>query len=211
MTTALVFPAATAALVRAHVPAGATVFAVDAGAEACLAAGIVPRAVVGDMDSVRPETLARLEAQGASVHRHPAKKRDTDGALTLAEATDDDLVFVGAGGGRADHAFANLHLLYAASRRARVRAVDVDAEAWVATPTRPVRLALPRGAVVSVLPLFERCEGVTLEGLQYPLADATMPLGDPYGVSNVASAEEQEVRLSRGTLLVIAPRHASES
>lgn len=203
------FPPATADLVRRGVPQGARVLAVDAGAEACLAAGVVPWAVVGDMDSVTPATLAALEAKGARVVRHPAAKRDTDGALALKLVDDDHVVFLGAGGGRPDHALANLHLMLAASRRARVEAIDADGRAWVATPERPVALDLPQGALVSVIPLTERAEGVAYRHLAWGLDDATMEAGDPYGVSNVAGPPPQEVRVRAGALLVLAPSQGS--
>lgn len=205
MTTFLVFPGATAALLQAHLPPGARVIAVDAGADACLDAGLVPGWIVGDMDSVRPGTLRDLEARGARLHRHPTRKRDTDGALALAQAHDDHLVFLGAGGGRSDHALANLHLLLAASRRARVESIDADGRAWVATPEHPVTLHLPRGAIVSVLPLTQRAEGITYRNLEWGLVDAVMELGDPYGMSNLATDAPQEVRVQKGALLVLAP------
>ena len=207
----LVFPPATAQLVEAHVPSGARVIAVDAGAEACLHAGVVPEAIVGDMDSVRALTLEALHGQGARIVRHPAQKRDTDGALALQEARDaDEILFLGAGGGRADHAYANLHLLWAAAGRARVRAVDEDARGWVATPRAPVELDLAPGTVVSALPLLEGCEGVTYEGLRYGLDGASMRIGDPYGMSNVAHAPRQTIRVSKGALLVIVPRMSAD-
>ncbi|HWH07740.1 MAG TPA: thiamine diphosphokinase, partial [Candidatus Thermoplasmatota archaeon] len=201
----LVFPPATADLVRRHVPPGARVLAVDAGAEACLAAGVAPEAVVGDMDSVRASTLEALAARGARVVRHPAAKRDTDGALALRLVEDAHVVFLGAGGGRPDHALANLHLMLAASRRARVEAVDADGRAWVVTPERPLALDLPDGAVVSVLPLTPRAEGVAYRNLRWGLDGAAMEMGDPYGMSNVAGPAPQEVRVAAGALLVLAP------
>lgn len=207
MTTLLVFPAATPGLLRAQARPGVRVIAVDAGAEACALAGVRPDLVVGDMDSISAATLAHLTREGVAIERHPNAKRETDGALALRHATGDDhIVFVGAGGGRADHAFANLHLLArAAASGARVRAEDADATTWVATPARPLSLELPKGALVSVLPFGGRAEGVTYEGLEWALADATMDVGDPYGVSNVATGPRQAIRVRTGTLLVIAP------
>lgn len=202
----LVFPRATPEMVRRHVAPHATVVAVDAGAEAARAAGVVPDLVVGDMDSVSPATLEALREAGARVERHPAAKRDTDAALGLRHlAGHEEILFLGPGGGRADHALANLHLLVAASERARARAVDEDANTWVATPERPVDLALREGATVSVLPFDPVCEGVTYESLRYPLVEATMRAGDPYGVSNVAGPAPQRVRVRQGRLLVIEP------
>lgn len=202
----LVFPLASADLVRRHLPAGARVVAVDAGAEALAAAGVVPDLVVGDMDSVRAETLVALARKGARLERHPSAKRDTDAALALRHLQDcDEILFLGPGGGRPDHALANLHLLAAAAERARASAVDADARTWVVTPERPVELGLARGAILSAIPFDPVVEGVTYEGLEYPLQDAIMRAGDPYGLSNVCVAPAQRVRVSRGRLLLVAP------
>lgn len=206
MVGVLVFPRATAALLRAHLPTGAKVVAVDGGAEACLAADVVPALVVGDMDSVRAETLAALAKRGARLERHPISKRDTDAALALAHVQGEpEIVFLGAGGGRPDHALANLHLLAEAARSASARAVDDDHETWIVTPDRALELRLPRGEIVSVIPFDGHAEGVTYAGLEYPLHDATMRAGDPYGVSNVAGAPPQRISVAKGRLVVIRP------
>ena len=206
MLGVLVFPRAAAALVRAHVPPGARVVAVDGGADACLAAGVAPALVVGDMDSVRPETLRAAVAAGARLERHPSAKRDTDAALALAHVKAcGSVLFVGAGGGRPDHALANLHLLAECSRWAAARAVDEDVETWLVTPDRPLELRLPPGSILSALPFDANVEGITYEGLEFPLRDATMRAGDPYGVSNLASAPVQRIAVSRGRLLVMRP------
>jgi len=203
----LVFPRASEALVRTHIDArGSRIVAVDGGAEACLAAGIVPHVVVGDMDSVRPETLRACEARGARVERHPSAKRDTDAALALAHLEGcDAALFVGAGGGRPDHALGNLHLLATASLRWPARAVDQDAETWIVTSDRPLTLHLPQGTLLSAIPFDAIVEGITYEGLEYPLTDATMRAGDPYGLSNVAAASAQRIRVASGRLVVMRP------
>jgi len=208
VVVALVFPPATAALVREFLPPGARVIAVDAGAEALRAAGVRPDLVVGDMDSISGATLAALEVEGVRVERHPTAKRDSDGALALAHAKDREVVFLGPGGGRADHSLANLHLLVRASAGANARAIDVDSFTWVVTPDRPLRLARPAGTTLSVLPFGGPAHGVTYSGLRYALNDASMGTGDPYGISNECLAPPQEIRVREGILLVIEPRGA---
>lgn len=204
MAAVLVFPRATPDLVRANLPDGARVIAVDAGAEALRLAGVMPDAVVGDMDSVSAETLARLRDAGVRVHEHPPRKRDSDAALALALVPpEEDVLFVGALGGRVDHALANLHLL--ASRRGSARAVDEDARTWVVAPERPLALDRPAGTILSVLPFDTTCAGVAYEGLEYPLDDARMDAGDPYGISNVCLAPPQRIRVREGRLLVVEP------
>lgn len=209
MLGVLVFPRATAALVAAHAPPDARLVAVDAGAKACLDAGRVPSLVVGDMDSVPEGVLADALARGASIERHPSAKRDTDGALALSHVRDCETIrFVGPGGGRADHAYANLHLLARAAERSRVVAYDEDATTWIATPERPVELSLAEGALVSMIPFDPVVEGITYEGMLYALSDATMHAGDPYGVSNVAATTLQRIRVRAGRLVIMAPHEA---
>lgn len=204
MATCLVFPRATPALVAQHVPSGARVIAVDAGADALAAAGIRPDALVGDMDSVSASTLRAMREAGVRIHEHPARKRDSDAALALRLVPDgEDVVFIGPGGGRPDHALANLHLL--ASRDGRARAVDEDANTWVVAPERPLELARPAGTTLSMLPFDARVDGITYEGMEYALADATMHAGDPFGISNVCLAPPQRVRVRAGRLLVLEP------
>ena len=95
------------------------VVAADGGALHALAAGIVPELVVGDMDSLGDEGTRRIEARGASLERHPAKKDKMDGHLAVLAArkrgaTDLDLLC--ATGGRPGAVFALPHLLLAAER-----------------------------------------------------------------------------------------------
>lgn len=201
----LVFPRASVELARRHVPPeGARVIAIDAGAQILREAARVPDDVVGDMDSISADTLSWARDAGARVHVHPPRKRDTDAALALALVpAADEVLFVGAGGGRPDHALANLHLL--ASRHGLARGVDDDVATWVVAPGRPLALDLPEGTVLSAFAFDTRCTGITYEGLDYALRDAEMHAGDPYGISNVCLAPPQRIRVSEGRLVVMRP------
>lgn len=206
MRAVLVFPRASPRLVAQHVRPDDHVVAIDGGAEALLAAGRAPTRLVGDMDSIKESTIREMVRLGVPIERHPPHKRDTDAALALRALPDaDEILFLGPGGGRADHALANLHLLAEAALRARAWAVDDDAETFVATPTRPLDLALPLGATASMIPFDARVDGIRYEGFRYPLHDATMLAGDPYGMSNVAEAPRQRIEVRAGRLLVLRP------
>ncbi|MBA2618315.1 MAG: thiamine diphosphokinase, partial [Rubrobacter sp.] len=62
------------------------VIAADGGALHALAAGVVPDLVVGDMDSLGDEGTRQIEARGASLERHPARKDKMDGHLAVLAA-----------------------------------------------------------------------------------------------------------------------------
>lgn len=188
---------------------GAYVVAADSGALLAERWGLRPDAVVGDMDSVPPTLLAGYEAAGVRVERHPKDKDETDARLALdlvlaAGAT--EVVFLGATGRRVDHTFANMQLLRkAAESGAAVRAVEADARLVAVTPARPFAATLAKGTVVSVLALTDRAEGVTLEGLAFPLAKATLAATEPLGVSNAALGGRATVSCASGILLLVLP------
>lgn len=188
---------------------GAFVVAADAGATLCRAWGVTPDVVVGDMDSVAPGVLDELEALGARIEPHPREKLHTDARLALDAALarePDEVVFLAGAGRRLDQTLANLQLLRrAAEAGCSARAVEADARLVAVTPRRPADLALPKGAVFSVLPLTEEATGVAITGARYPLRDATMRFVDPYGVSNVSEGRVG-VACATGVLAVIEPR-----
>ena len=62
------------------------------------------------------------------------------------------------------------------------------------------------GDIVSLLPFGADAEGVRTEGLEYPLHDETLFLGEARGVSNVMSGVRASVSLAAGRLLVIQNR-----
>ncbi len=96
--------------------------AADRGLEAFDAAGMEPDMLIGDMDSVSPQVLARYESR-LSADRLNCIKDDTDGeyALNLAlEKGATEITLLGALGGRLDHALANLMMVVRAARTRRL-------------------------------------------------------------------------------------------
>jgi len=195
---------------RAQLDGAALVLAADGGAVTLERWGVVPSAVVGDMDSVDEETLARLAARGAAIERHPRSKDRTDLELALARAAAagaDELVVLGAfGGPRLDHGFANALLL---ADRAYA-GIDLRAVRGPATvralrgPGRRILEGAP-GDGVSLVPVGD-VTGVRTEGLVYPLAGETLTLGRARGVSNQIRAAPAAVSCDLGVLLVIETR-----
>ena len=55
---------------------------------------------------------------------------------------------------------------------------------------------------MSLLPLSQIVDGVSLQGLKYPLTNAGLNLGSTRGISNVMLGAEAEIEMKKGTLLV---------
>ena len=182
------------------------VVAADGGARYALAAGIVPDLIVGDMDSLGEDLAREIGRRGAGLERHPVRKDKMDGHLAVLAARERGATaaeFVCALGGKPGAIFALPHILLAAERLGlRSSAVAEWGRMFVVeTGSRDVEGAV--GDSVSVFPLAGPATGVTLEGMGYPLTNATLEPGDTLGFHNELVGGEAKVSVDGGALLVV--------
>jgi thiamine pyrophosphokinase len=191
----------------ALVRAAEAVVAADGGANHLARIGVMPAAVVGDLDSLRPEVRAWL-GEGRLLLR--PDQEYTDLHKTLAWVIDERggrrVTILGGTGGRLDHALANLGLLARWAARAELEMVDATSRI---VPVQGERsFATSPGADVSLLPVG-RCERVWADGLRWPLAGESLDLAGRTGVCNQAAAPRVTVRVEGGTLLLFLPAPGS--
>jgi thiamine pyrophosphokinase len=193
------------------VVAGAeTVIAADGGALALERWGIVPHLVVGDLDSLGFDQADDLGKRGAKVIPFPAEKDQSDLELAMRYALEtgaDDIVLVGAFGGRLDHLLANAMLLAdPAYRRRGIRAVHGGTQVRAVHANERVAIESPVGTTVTLLPVRGDAIGVRTQGLRYALAVETLHFGRSRGLSNVVSSHPAWVSTDQGVLLLIEHR-----
>lgn len=170
----------------------------DGAARGALALGLMPLAVVGDMDSLDAATRARIEP-GRLVPAMDQTRTDFDKALTLIDAP----MILGAGfmGRRLDHELACYNALV---RHPDVRCILVGEHdiCFHLPGGRTLGLDLAPGTRVSLFPMAEldmRCSGLEWSFERLRLA----PWGR-VGTSNRALGRV-EVETDRDGLLVILP------
>lgn len=202
---------------RAAIRAGDRLIAADGGAHHCRAMGLTPHVVVGDFDSLSPADVAALEAGGARLVRHPSRKDETDlelaVRLAIAEGADDILI-LGALGGRWDQTLANLlfsalfhsSLPSSSSKEgsgagARLRLVDGAQQIYLIRGKGEI--AGQAGDTVSLISIGGDALGVTTTGLEYPLADGMLPFGATLGVSNRLTTQSATVTVREGLVLCV--------
>lgn len=195
---------------------GARVVCVDRGLAHCLAAGLVPDLLVGDLDSVSPGALERADLARLPRLEFPVEKDASDLELalrTLAEergaAVPEEVVVAGVSGGRTDHFLFNWLLPASRSWPFALKLVDASVEAVVVTPRYPFAASGVPGRTFSLLPLGS-VRGVTTDGLRYALVGATLAPGTTRGLSNVVAATAVSVRVEEGMLLALAARANAE-
>ena len=183
----------------------ATVIAADQGADRLAAFERRPDVLVGDLDSILPETLAALRQAGIPVVEVDTRKDFTDGELALNEALSrgfDDVVLLGwLGGERIDQSLAN-QLLLGDGRYSAVDLTVLYGALAVYTVRNRLDLVGHAGDQVSVVPITNEVSGITTVGLEYPLMDESLWQSSVRGISNVMLTDRAEIRVRRGVLQV---------
>ncbi len=180
----------------------AGVAAADSGADTLLAAGIVPDAVIGDMDSISGAARAALPP-GVLHEIAEQDSTDFDKALRHIEAP----LVIGHGflGARMDHALAVLSVLARYPERTCLLEGPEDA---VALLPPEITLDLAPGTRVSLWPLGP----VTgrSEGLRWPIDGLSFAPDATVGTSNEATGPVR-LRIDAPRMLVILPVAEAEA
>ena len=185
-----------------HSPApGETVIAADSGYLLVKRLGIKPDLVIGDFDS-----LGEAPA-GEKIVTLPIEKDVTDAAAAVSEGRRlgcTRFCFVGCTGGRPDHTVAAYQLLADLAARGECGLLFGDGFSITAIQNRSLVFPARDGGTLSVFAVGGDARGVTLSGVYYPLAGATLSPTFPLGVSNSFIGKPVSVTVERGTLLVFA-------
>ena len=193
-------------VLRSRIRAGAfdLVVGVDGGARYARPLDVTVDVVVGDQDSF--SGLEQQDVSNTEVVSYPAEKDETDLELALlyAEARGaDQIVMVGALGGRMDMTIANILLMtHPGLSSCKVEVWHGEQTGWTIRPPGGDIAGHP-GDTVSLIPLGGDASGITTEGLKYPLQEAVLTFGPARGISNLLEQPAAHVALSEGLLLVV--------
>ncbi len=194
-------------IVRKWMQPDAIVIAADGGARNALAVDVVPDTVIGDLDSLSDAIRAELEARDAKFIVHPERKDETDLELALLYALErgaTEVVILSGLGGRWDQSLANIQLLTLPELRGvPARIVDHHQSLSITAAQRPARIEGQIGDTLSLIALGGDAQGVTIEGCEYRLDDAPLPLGHSLGISNVLTEPVARVSVKKGIVLTI--------
>jgi thiamine pyrophosphokinase len=181
------------------------IIAADSGARYVRQSGYLPHVIIGDLDSIDPDTLAFFQKNKVPIQTHPRRKNQTDMELCLAYAKArhaTHIMILAATGTRMDHTLANILLLLPLAK-AGMSARIMDANNEICVVTDRLTLTGTPGDLVSLIPVTPTVQGVTVQGLCYPLDNHTLLMGSTLGISNCFSEPRAKIQVRSGTLLVI--------
>jgi thiamine pyrophosphokinase len=196
--------------VRDSIQSDDLIIAADGGGRLCRKLGLIPNVLIGDFDSLDEEDLSYFSERGAEIIRFPTRKDFTDLELALLHCRSlaiQEVTIFAALGARWDQTLANL-LLPAASilRGMHIRLVDGPQEVRLMREGQESVVRGRPGDTLSLIPVGGDVQGVTTQGLEYPLQGETLYLGATRGLSNVFLGETALVKLKEGILLCVVIR-----
>ena len=184
------------------------IIVVDGALEVTHRLKIKPDYIVGDFDTVDQKLLLFYEDE--IILRHPPEKDQTDTELAIETALAAGctrLTFFGATGSRLDHSLANIFLLQGLLQRGIVAEIrNENNRLYLKDKGFTIQRKSSCGDFVSLLPLTETVQKVTLTGFKYPVENLTFYRERTLGISNEITEEEANVEFSKGIFIVVESR-----
>ena len=181
-------------------------WAVDRGADICIASGIHVDSLIGDCDSAKKENWCKLEEEGVEIFRFPSEKDMTDFQLALeifSEKKEEgrELFISGAFGGRFDHLW-SLFISAVSDKGARPLCMADDREGILFLEGKAEAEfdfdKIP--GAFSLISFSESCSGVCADGVKWKLENSELDFNNPYAISNEVVSSEVKVSLEKGLL-----------
>jgi len=181
--------------------------AADGGALHCLAAGLWPGTMIGDLDSISPSQVQDLISHGTQILEYPRDKDQTDLELALSYAVQQgvkEIIFLGLLGGRLDQSLANLLLLTRDEWNDLHFVIsDQPDSAYLIRDNQKFTLEGNPGDIVSLIPITGTVSDVTTHGLRWQLDSAEFRRGNTLSVSNEMVEKFATIQIGSGKMYLI--------
>ena len=185
--------------IKKIIPADAFIVCADGGIKHCKALNINPNLIISDFDSSVEENFE------CEILKFPCEKDDTDFSLSVKKVIElgyDNIIAFGALGGRIDHTIGAIQILEYCLNQG-VKCTLVDKKNQIQMIRGETELLIKKGSKnVSLFSYSEKCEGLTLTGMKYPLENGVLTSFFPLGISNMA-IEDAKINLKKGTMLIV--------
>ena len=173
-----------------------TIICADSGYDTAIAAGLQPNIVIGDMDSVQNQ----IQTQTL---KFPTDKDKTDLHIAIDYALEQgakEITMLGALGGEIGHTLANVLLLkYIADYNAKGTIVNENSELHLIK--NYIEFYDYQSKKLSLIPLTPTA-CVSIEGVKFPLTNATINIADTFSVSNIINHDHAKVTVHDGEVFV---------
>jgi len=188
--------------------------AADGGVKHVLKLGLIPHIVIGDFDSTPLSIRKKLKKmckglinQTPTLIKYPRKKDKTDFELAINFALEKkyhQIIIFGILGDRIDHFIVNIFLLakiQIENKSIKIKIIEGKKEIFILD--KEITINGKIGDEISIIPISDKLEGITTDGLYYRLIDDTLFFGSTRGISNVLNKTSAKIIVTDGIALVV--------
>jgi len=178
-----------------------TLFCADGGANAAMKMGLLPHYIIGDLDSIRSETVNYYFGKTEIVKLN--RQNDTDVEKCLKSALKkrfDEAILLGVTGDRLDHTFCNLGIVIKYFSKIRIKIIAENSLLTAIKGSHKIK-TFP-GETISIYGIDDKTKIVS-RGLKYQLNKITLPFGRKESTSNIALGSEIILKVQDGIIFVI--------
>jgi thiamine pyrophosphokinase len=167
------------------------IIAADGAASKLIECGIMPAAIVGDMDSI-----ADISSDITFIHKPEQNTYDFEKCLQYAkEQGYKHALIVGINGGEYEHSLNNWSIFVKWSRQLQITCyTDGRCGIWV---SQNISIDTNIGEVISIIP--SPIATLSSKGLRWELQNTTLSLGNVEGARNEAITEQVDIHLHSGS------------
>jgi thiamine pyrophosphokinase len=178
-----------------------TLFCADGGANAALQMGLTPNFIIGDLDSIHPNTLKYFEGKSKIIKLPRQNDTDVEKCLKLAiKLNFIEAILLGVTGDRLDHTFCNLGIVLKFFGKINLKIIAENSLLTALTGTHTIRTH--PAEIISIYGI-DKSTKISSKGLKYKLVKTQLPFGHKESTSNVAIADEIELQIQSGIIFLI--------
>jgi thiamine pyrophosphokinase len=185
---------------------------VDRGVLTLINEGIFVDKAFGDFDSVKEEELEFIKKHVDEILTFPPEKDETDMEIAISWAmkqAPEKIRIFGATGGRLDHFFVNIQLLFKPMALQKLVPIEIIDRQNIISLIQAGTHTIERNGeytYISFIPFHGEVEGLTLVGFKYPLTHCQIPIHSTLCISNELISDIGTISFSKGILMVIRSR-----
>lgn len=188
-------------IIRSYIEKKKIIIAADGGANSLRKIKIVPDVIIGDMDSVKRETVNYFRTRNTEIIR--IEEQDTtDFEKSLRYCMKfgyEKIIVFGATGTRTDHTLNNFSVLQKYYRRLELKFITDDFEIFFIR--KKIRFVYKKNKIISLMGVPE-AKKIFSTGLKYQLKNDDLKFGQRDGALNVSISNKVGIRFQSGNLLL---------
>lgn len=178
-----------------------TLICADGGANSAFKLGLVPDYIIGDLDSVFPETLKYYTNKSTIIKVRRQNDTDVEKCLKFAiKKKYTETILLGVTGDRLDHTICNLGIVIKFYKKIKCKIVAENS--YLVPADETITLKSKVGETISIY-AFNKQTKITSYGLKYQLRYSTLPFGEKESTSNVVTKNPVKLIVKGGIIFII--------